>query len=466
MFISKNTMRLLTFLLSPLKNDSRRFPKMASFVNQIAIVAAMTIIIATASAQSAEPAQRPPNIIVILADDLGCGDLSLYGGWVKTPRIDRMAKEGMTFTDFHSNSSVCSPTRTAFLTGRYQQRVGIVDVIVGKNEPDTGIPPATSTLSRVFQKSGYATALFGKWHCGYEPRFNPRHLGFDEFVGFLHGGGGYHSPNFWRDGLQPLSLQGYSTDIITNRSLDFIRRHQDKPFFLYVAHQAVHNPYQTRDDTPDKREPGWNQNAVNVVNQPRYKKIVEDLDQSVGRILDTVSELGISQDTLVFFWSDNGDVRMSPAELRPYRGGKFSHFEGGHRVPAVAWWPGKIKAGTKSDALLAGFDLFPTLTDLAGISKDNPANLDGSNAKDHFLQQKPMAPRDLFFGYEPKLGTAMRRDHWKMIIKGDDLQLYNLQNDLKETNNVAAQNPEIVDPMSRAIEEFKQTVTHLEVSRP
>ena len=128
-------------------------------------------------------------------------------------------------------------------------------------------------------------------------------------------------------------------------------------------------------------------------------------------------------------------------------------------MPAVAWWPGKIKAGAKSDALLAGFDLFPTLTDLAGISKDNPANLDGSNAKDHFLQQKPMAPRDLFFGYEPKLGTAMRRDHWKMIIKGDDLQLYDLKNDLKETNNVAAQNPEIVAPMRRAIDEFKQTVT-------
>ena len=441
-------MQRLTFFLS-----------LSLFVNRIAIGAAMTIVMAIASAQSAEPAQRPPNIIVILADDVGCGDLSLYDGWVKTPRIDRMAKEGMTFTDFHSNSSVCSPTRTAFLTGRYQQRVGIVDVIVGKNEPETGIPPATPTLSRIFQKSGYATALFGKWHCGYEPKFNPRHLGFDEFVGFLHGGGGYHNPNFWRDGLQPLSLQGYSTDIITDQSLDFMKRHQDKPFFLYVAHQAVHNPYQTRDDTPDTREQGRNQNAVNDVNRPRYKKIVEDLDQSVGRILDTVSELGLSQDTLVFFWSDNGDVRMSPAELRPYRGGKFSHFEGGHRVPAVAWWPGKIKAGAKSDALLAGFDLFPTLTDLAGISKDNPANLDGSNAKDHFLQQKPMAPRDLFFGYEPKLGTAMRRDHWKMIIKGDDLQLYDLKNDLKETNNVAAQNPEIVAPMRRAIDEFKQTVT-------
>jgi arylsulfatase A-like enzyme len=368
-----------------------------------------------------------------------------------------MAKEGMTFTDFHSNSSVCSPTRVAFLTGRYQQRLGIVDVIVGKNESDTGIPPATPTLARVFQESGYATALFGKWHCGYEPKFNPRHLGFDEFVGFLHGGGGYHNPNFWFHGLQPLPLQGYSTDLLTDRSLDFIRRYQDKPFFLYVATQAVHNPYQTLADTPDKREPGWNQNAVNDVNRPRYKKIVEDLDQSVGLILDTVRELGLAENTIVFFWSDNGDVQMSPTE-RPYRGSKFSHYEGGHRVPAVAWWPGKIKSGTKSEALLAGFDLFPTLTDLAGISKENPTNLDGISAKDHLLYQKPIATRDLFFGYEPKLGTAMRHGNWKMIIKGDDLQLYDLKNDLKETANVAEQHPQIADRMRRAIEQFKQTV--------
>ena len=415
----------------------------------------LAILLAVTIAGPLEGAR--PNVIVILADDLGCGDISLYNGWVKTPQIDRMAQEGLTFTDFHSNSSVCSPTRTAFLTGRYQQRVGIVDVIVGKNEPNSGIPQATPTLATIFQKNGYVTALFGKWHCGYEPKFHPPHLGFDEFVGFLHGGGGYHSPNFWRDGLEPLALQGYSTDIITDRSLDFIRRNKENPFFLYIAHQAVHNPYQTRDDAPDKREGEWNQNAVNDVNRPRYRTIVEDLDQSVGKILDAVRELGLAQHTLVFFWSDNGAVGMSSAEL-PYRGGKFSHYEGGHRVPAVAWWPGKIIAGTKSAELLAGFDLFPTLTGLAGISRDNPTNLDGISAKDHFLYQKPLTKRDIFFGYEPKLGTAMRRGDWKMISKGDDIQLYDLKNDLKETTNVAARNPEITARMHEAIEQFKQTV--------
>lgn len=427
--------------------------KVQTFLDQM--LAALLVAVSC----SAAPAQRPPNIIVILADDLGCGDISLYNGWVKTPRIDRLAREGITFTDFHSNSSVCSPSRAAFLTGRYQQRSGIVDVIVGKNEPDSGIPPATTTLARVFQKNGYATALFGKWHCGYEDKFNPVRLGFDEFVGFLHGGGDYHQHGNWRNGLKIEDVKGYSTDLITDRSVDFIRRHKNRPFFLYVAEQTVHNPYQTRDDVPECRKPGWDPNRVDDINRPRYQQMVKDLDDSVGKITDTVNECGLAANTLVFFWSDNGDVEMSPVECRPFRGGKFSHYEGGTRIPAVAWWPGRIKAGTQSDALLAGFDLFPTLTEMAGISKDNPTNLDGINASDNILHQRPMPARDLFFGYEPKLGTAMRHGNWKMIVKDGDVQLYNLSNDLKETMNIAPANPEITGLMRHAIERFKQTVT-------
>lgn len=402
--------------------------------------------------------ERPPNVIVILADDLGQADLKLYGGWLEAPRIERMAREGMTFTDFHSNSSVCSPTRTAFLTGRYQQRAGIVDVIVGVNEPDTGIPPSTPTLSRVFKENGYATALFGKWHCGYEDKFNPVHHGFDEFVGFLNGGADYHQHGSWREGLRKQDVKGYSTDVITGKSVDFIKRNKDKPFFLFMAHQAVHNPYQTRDDTPGNRGKSWNQNQISEVNRPRYVEILRGLDESVGKVLDTLTDTGLAGNTLVFFWSDNGDVKMSPQE-RPLRGGKFSHYEGGTRVPALAWWPGRIKAGAKSDALLAGFDLFPTLTEMAGISGGNPGNLDGVSAKGLLLDGKTLPGRDLFFGYEPKLGTAMRRGEWKMIVKEDDVQLYNLGSDLKETTNVAAGHPEITRSMRQAIEGFKQTVT-------
>jgi len=404
-------------------------------------------------------AERPPNIVVILADDLGCCDMAMYGGWIKTPRIEKMAKEGMLFTDFHANSSVCSPTRTAFLTGRYQQRAGIVDVIVGNREPESGIPPSITTLPRVFKDSGYATALFGKWHCGYQDKYNPVHHGFDEFVGFLNGGSDYHRHGAWRVGLERKDVPGYSTHIITERSVDFIKRNRSNPFFLYVSHAAVHNPYQTVEDTPDKRIKGENPNRLNDKNRAKYKWMLENLDKGVGRILDTLNELDLARNTLVMFFSDNGAVGMSPKEFRMFRGGKFSHYEGGHRVPAVAWWPGKIKAGAKSDKLVVGFDLFPTFTEIAGLSHKNPNNLDGASFKAHLLEQKDFPNRDMFFGYEPKLGTAMRRGDWKMIVKEDKVQLFNLQSDRQETTDLTTRHPEIARSMRKAIHRFKAEVT-------
>ena len=414
-----------------------------------------------AEAQAQLAAERRPNVVVILADDLGCGDMSLYDGWIKTPRLDQMAREGLKFTDFHTNSSVCSPTRVAFLTGRYQQRAGIVDVIVGSREPDSGIPTTTPTISRVFKDHGYATALFGKWHCGHQDKYNPIHHGFDEFIGFLNGGSDYHRKGGWRNGLDKAEgIEGYGTHVITDLSVDFIKRNRDKPFFLYVSHQAVHNPYHTPADTPENREPGWKVHAINDINRPRYKVILEELDKGVGKILDTLSELELDDNTLVFFFSDNGAVRMNPKpETRPYRGGKFSNYEGGHRVPAIAWWPGTIEAGGTSDELVMGFDLFPTFAAIAGLGDKLPGHIDGVSVKDHLLKGAAVAERDVFFGYEPKLGTAMRRGDWKMIVKGDDTRLFDLKKDIKETTDVRDQHPEIAEEMLKAIENFKATVT-------
>ena len=404
-------------------------------------------------------AERQPNIVVILADDLGCCDMTLYNGWVKTPRIEKMAEQGMRFTDFHTNSSVCSPTRAAILTGRYQQRVGIVDVIVGSREPQSGISPSLATLPRVFKDHGYATALFGKWHCGYQDQYNPVHHGFDEFVGFLNGATDYHKHGAWRVGLKKKDVPGYSTHIITDRSVDFIKRNKDNRFFLYVSHAAVHNPYQTVEDRPDHRVKGENPNQINNKNRDKYRWMLQDLDKGVGKILDTLHELDLAEKTLVVFLSDNGAVGMSPKEFRKFRGGKFSHYEGGHRVPAVAWWPGKIKAGVQSDKLIVGFDLFPTLTEIAGFSKSNPENLDGASFKTHLLEQKDFPDRDIFFGYEPKLGTAMRRGDWKIIVKEENVQLFNLQRDPQEVTDVADQHPEVTQSMKQAIERFKTNVT-------
>lgn len=411
-----------------------------------------------ASTHSARADIRP-NIVVILADDLGCCDLNLYNGWVKTPHIDQMAEQGMLFTDFHANSSVCSPTRVAFLTGRYQQRFGIVDVIVGSREPQSGITPSIRTLPRIFKDNGYATALFGKWHCGYQDQYNPIHHGFDEFVGFLNGATDYHNHGAWRVGLRQQNVPGYSTRIVTDRSIEFIRRNKDHPFFLYVSHAAVHNPYQTVEDTPEQRVKGENPNQINDKNRDKYRWMLQDLDKSVGQILDTLGELDLAKKTLVVFFSDNGAVGMSPKEFRRFRGGKFSHYEGGHRVPAIAWWPGTIKAGGRSDQLIVGFDLLPTFTDIAGLSKDNPEKLDGISFKMHLLEQRKIPDRDIFFGYEPKLGTAMRRGDWKMIIKEENVQLFNLQLDPQESTNVADQHPDVASSMKQAIDRFKTNVT-------
>jgi len=410
--------------------------------------------VALFSLQAAAIETDRPNVVIILADDLGCGDMSLYDGWIETPRIDRMAKEGVKFTDFHTNSSVCSPTRVAFLTGRYQQRIDIVDVIVGHRDTH-GMEPTETTLSSLMKKAGYKTGIFGKWHCGEQLRHNPTNHGFDEFVGFLIGGSDYHSHRSWRHGTEVKEQPGYTTHIITDRSVDFIKRNKENSFFLYVAHAAVHNPYQTPADTLDSRPKerfNWNRPAP-----AKYKIMLEELDQGVGEILDTLEELELDENTFVFFFSDNGAVRITDND-RPYRGGKFSNYEGGHRVPAVARWPGQIKPGWVSNELIVGMDLLPTIMDIVGVDISKEREVDGISVKDHLLSQADVPDRQIFFGYEPKLGTAMRDKNWKMQTKGDVVELYDLSVDIKETTNVADQHPDRVKEMKSAIEKWKLEV--------
>ena len=439
-------------MLKPIKAAGHNRPIINSTVSAwlcavLLVLSALWTSLNTALAQT----PRRPNIVVILADDLGCGDMSLYDGWIETPRIDKMAREGVRFTDFHSNSSVCSPTRAALLTGRYQQRVGIIDVIA-RHLDTPGLEAAELTIPRLMKQNGYRTALFGKWHLGGEPRHNPIHHGFDEFVGFLAGACDYHSHRNWMDGMEVKEQTGYSTTVITDLSADFIKRNKQNPFFLYVSHQAVHNPYQvpsggTKTKISDRDK-----------NRPRYKVMLQELDKGVGKILDTLKDLDLDENTFVFFFSDNGAVRMNPNE-RPYRGGKFSNYEGGHRVPAVARWPGHIKAGWISDELTVGMDLLPTLMDIVGVGIPKERKLDGMSMKDHLLEQADILDRKVFFGYEPKLGTAMRDKHWKMQTKGDVVELYDLSNDIKETKNIAAQHPERCKEMKAAIEEWKLEVS-------
>ncbi len=250
-----------------------------------------------------------PNVIVIMADDLGYGDTSVYGGWVKTPHLDRMAKEGLKFLDFHSNSSVCSPTRAAFMTGRYQQRVGIVDV-VARHLDTPGLDAGELTISKALKGAGYRTALFGKWHLGTKAKHNPVKHGFDEFRGYLSGYIDYHNhKRSWLNGLKVEDQEGYSTHVITKNAVRFIRENKERPFFMFVAHEAVHLPFQTPADTLENRKPipkgeRWSRKRI----RPKYKIMLEEMDKGIGEIMDAVKKHGMLDRTFVMFLSDNGAI--------------------------------------------------------------------------------------------------------------------------------------------------------------
>jgi arylsulfatase A-like enzyme len=287
-------------------------------------------------------------VIVILADDLGYGDTSLFDGWVRTPQLERMAAEGLTFTDFHTNSSVCSPTRAAFLTGRYQQRVGIIDVIA-RHLDTPGLEASELTIPRLMKQSGYRTALFGKWHLGTEPRHNPVHHGFDQFVGYLNGAADYHNHNDWYNGLQRKQIEGYTTHLITDHSVQFIRENKDRPFFLYVAHEAVHLPFQTPADTLQNRsgkkltpKEMWDPHRI----RPLYKIMLEEMDKGIGQILDTVQREGIAENTFFLTMGPSGPaaptnrfVATNSATTRVVTGSRLSRGGQEELLPAPPQLP-------------------------------------------------------------------------------------------------------------------------------
>jgi len=418
---------------------------------------AIAIVGQCTSAVVAGDRVRQPNIVVIMADDLGYCDTSVYDGWVKTPHLEQMASEGLTFTDFHTNSSVCSPTRAAFQTGRYQQRVGIVDV-VARHLDTPGLDPTEITIPRLLKNAGYRTSLFGKWHLGKQPECNPIHHGFDEFRGYLDGCIDYHvHDKTWHNGLEVEDQPGYATHLITKNAVEFIEDNRTNPFFMLVAHEAVHLPFHTPDDTIENRKPipkseMWSPARI----RPKYKIMLEELDKGVGEVLDAVKRTGMAERTFVFFLSDNGAI--GAGSNAPFRGGKFSHYEGGHRVPAIAWWPGQIKAGDKTGQLVMGMDLLPTFMELVGVEIPADRKLDGLNITSVLFSDAELPKRRVFFGYEPKLGTAMRDGSWKMIVKEDKVELYDLSKDIGEKTNVVADYPERAVEMRLAIESWKKEV--------
>jgi len=406
--------------------------------------------------------ERKPNIIIILADDYGYGDVGCYGSErFLTPNIDALAAGGLRFTDFHSNGAVCSPTRAALLTGRYQQRTGINGVVTAAGHRHTGLDLGETTFAEVLKSEAYNTALFGKWHLGYLPEYNPVHQGFDEFIGYVSGNVDYHAhldqtgeEDWWKqDQLDPEC--GYTTDLITDHGVDFIRRHREKPFLLYIAHEAPHYPYQGRRDPPRyTREEGRTEDPVTP---EVYKEMIEVMDEGVGRITQAVADAGLTENTFIFFFSDNGPA--GPGSAGPLRGKKGQIWEGGHRVPAIAYWPGKIEAGSVSDLPGMGADLLPTMAAIAGASVSEDLTLDGINLLPHLVENKILAPRSLFWSLNNQL--AIRQGDFKLITNTSfsKFSLYNLRTDLGEEINIAEERPVLVQELINLLKAWHKEVT-------
>jgi len=403
-----------------------------------------------------------PNIIIILADDYGYGDVGCYGSKrFLTPHLDALAAGGLRFTDFHSNGAVCSPTRAALLTGRYQQRTGISGVVTAAGHRHTGLDLGETTFAEILKPAGYATALFGKWHLGYLPEYNPIRQGFDEFIGYVSGNVDYHAhldqtgmEDWWKqDELNPEC--GYSTDLITDHGVDFIRRHSKEPFLLYLAHEAPHYPYQGRLDPPRyTRDSGRTRDPVTP---EVYKEMIEVMDEGVGRILQALIDVGQSDNTFIFFFSDNGPA--GPGSAGSLRGHKGQIWEGGHRVPAIAFWPGKIEAGRVSTLSAMGADLLPTMAAISGTVLPDELKLDGINLLPHLIEKKEPAHRSLFWSHNNQL--AIRRGDFKLVTDTSfsETFLYNLEVDIGEENDIAALHPDLVEKLLKLLKEWQIEVT-------
>ncbi len=419
--------------------------------------------------------ERSPNFVIIMADDLGYGDIGCYGSdSIPTPNLDALAENGMKFTDYHSNGAVCSPTRAALVTGRYQQRSGISGVVTAANHRDTGLAIAETTFADVLGKNGYATAIFGKWHLGYDPRFNPSHNGFDEFIGYVSGNVDFFShvdqagyEDWWKQAeLTP--EEGYTTHLITKHGIRFIEESRDRPFCLYLPHEAPHYPYQGPNDSPI-RELG-HAGAVHGEREDiaaAYREMVVEMDKGVGEIVATLEKLGLAENTLVFFCSDNGaNTKGDNGGLRGFKG---QIWEGGHRVPAIASWPGKIAAGSTTDTTALSMDLFPTMLDAAGIEIDPELALDGVSLLPTLTQQGQVADRTLF--WDVGRGVAARKGPWKYVVerpkgkkgaKADDpiVELYDLSKDLAEKSPV--ENDEVSAELKAALEAWQASWADVE----
>jgi arylsulfatase A-like enzyme len=413
--------------------------------------------VARPGANSAEIVAVRPNVLVILADDLGYGDLSCYGATdLQTPNIDRLVASGLRFDSFYANCPVCSPTRAALMTGRYPDLVGVPGVIRTHRANNWGyLSPQAVLLPQRLKHAGYHTALVGKWHLGLTAPNTPNERGFDHFHGFLgdmmddYCSHRRHGFNYMRLNDKEIDPEGHATDLFAQWAIDYLgerSQKKDQPFFLYLAYNAPHTPIQPPTEwlrRVKQRETGIEDKRAALV------ALVEHLDAGIGKVMDTLKETGLAENTLVIFTSDNGGQLSVGGTNGPWRAGKGDMYEGGLREPACAVWPGRITSGSRSDRIVLTMDLFPTICAAAGARIEH--EIDGRSILPTLLgQSQPEENRLLFWvrregggPYGGRAYYAARQGDFKLLQNSpfEPMELYNLKDDPKEEKPLARKHP-------------------------
>ncbi|MCY2954628.1 MAG: sulfatase [Planctomycetota bacterium] len=399
---------------------------------------------------------RPPNFIIIFCDDLGYGDLACYGNTqIKTANLDKMASEGLKFTNFYACAALCTPSRVGLMTGRYQIRSGLTRVLFPKDT--AGFPDSEISLASALKPLGYSTAIVGKWHLGCRPEHLPTRHGFDYYFGIPYSNDMTPTPLMRNEEvIEEPAHQPSLTTRYTEEATNFIKQNRNKPFFLYLAHNMPHVPLAVSDKLKGKSAGGL------------YGDVIEEIDWSVGQILATLKKYDLDEKTLVIFTSDNGpwlEKKKGAGSAGPLRNGKGTPFEGGIREPAIARWPGKIAPGRVTNHPAITVDLFPTFIKLGGGSAPTDRRIDGRDITPIFLNTGAR-PDENFFFYIDKTLRAHRSGPWKVILPAQaatrptDPQplLFNLDEDPSEKTNVAAKYPEIMQRLQQQIAVFQKSL--------
>jgi len=447
----------------PANSDRRPSPCLRRALAGLLLLGTAVMLMAWGPrAQGAEPARRP-NILVILADDLGYADVVFNGAKdIPTPNIDRLAAQGVRCTNGYVTHPFCSPTRAGLMAGRYQQRFGHENNPAWLPESTVaGLPLSQVTIAQTLKSAGYVTGCVGKWHLGAHPEFHPNRRGFDEYFGLLGGGhiylpgaaGGveYQIPMNRNGKDEPLTE--YLTDVLGHEGAAFIKRHKDQPWFLYQAFNAPHTPLQVTAKQLDR--------VMKIEDETRrgYAGLIIGLDDAVGEIMAALRDSGQIENTLVWFFSDNGGpINVTHSDNAPLRGGKGQVFEGGVRVPFVISWPGHLAQGKDYNQPVSSLDVYATAVALAGAQVPASHVLEGVDVLPYLTGQKTGSPHDrLFWRTSGGARYAVREGDWKLVGgEAGGPQLYNLTTDIGETKNLAAQQPEILARLQQAYAEWNK----------